>query len=91
MIFGKIQEYACKHFKVTSDEILSEKPKVNAVYARIAMANLLHESGYTISEIADIFHVNNSLIFHYLSTFKDRLKYDVLFANTYNDFKEECN
>ena len=36
-------------------------------------------------------HINHSTVFHHLNTFEDRMKYDVIFANTYNDFKEDCD
>lgn len=87
----QLKDLACKHFKVTKGQIEEKGRKINVVYARIAIAKVLHESGYTLYEIGDILHMNHSNVFHHLNTFEDRMKYDVIFANTYKDFKEECD
>ena len=55
------------------------------------MAKILHTCGYTLHEIGDMLGLDHSTVFHHLNTFDDRLKYDVIFANTYKDFKEECD
>lgn len=91
MTFEQLKELACKHFKVTKEQVMGKGRKLNVVYARIAIAKVLHESGYTLQEIADTLNVSHCLIIHYLKTLDDRLKYDVIFANTYKDFKEECD
>lgn len=91
MTFEQLKTLACKHFKVTKSQIEGKGRKINVVYARIAMAEVLHTCGYTLHEIGDMLHIDHSTVFHHLKTFDDRLKYDVIFANTYNDFKEECD
>lgn len=84
MTFEQLKTLACKHFKVTKSQIEGKGRKINVVYARIAMAKILHEIG-------DMLGLDHSTVFHHLKTFDDRMKYDVIFANTYNDFNEECD
>lgn len=91
MTFEQLKTLACKHFKVTKSQVEGKGRSINVVYARIAMAKILHEKGYTLHEIGDALHLNHSTVFHHLNTFEDRMKYDVIFANTYNDFKEDCD
>ena len=47
MTFEQLKDLACKHFKVTKSQIEGKGRKINVVYARIAVAKVLHESGYT--------------------------------------------
>lgn len=91
MTFEQLKMLACKHFKVTPSQVEGKGRKLDVVYARIAMAKVLHECGCTIHEIADMLGVSRSLVFNHLKTFDDRMKYDKIFANTYKDFKEECD
>ena len=91
MTFEQLNDLACKHFKVTKSQVEGKGRKINVVYARIAIAKVLHESGYTVYEIGDMLQINHSTVLHHLKTFDDRVKYDVIFANTYNDFKEDCD
>ena len=91
MTFEQLKDLACKHFKVTKSQIEGKGRKINVVYARIAGAKVLHESGYTLHEIGDMLHINHSTVFHHLNTFEDRMKYYVILANTYNEFKEDCD
>lgn len=91
MTFEQLKELACKHFKVTKSQIDSKGRRINVVYARIAIAKILNEQGYTQHEIGDMLNISHSNVFHHLNTFDDRMKYDVIFANTFNDFKEDCN
>lgn len=91
MTFEQLKTLACKHFKVTKSQVEGKGRSINVVYARIAMAKILHEKGYTLHEIGDALHLNHSTVFHHLNTFEDRMKHDVIFANTYNDFKEDCD
>lgn len=91
MTFEQLKELTCKHFKVTKTQIEGTGRKIDVVYARIAIAKVLHECGFAIHEIADMLGVSHSLIIHYLKTFEDRMKYDTIFANTFKDFKEECD
>ena len=51
MTFEQLKDLACKHFKVTKSQIEGKGRKINVVYARIAIAKVLHESGYTLHEI----------------------------------------
>ena len=90
MIVENLKNLACKHFKVTRQQIDGSGRKMEVVYARIAISKILHENGFKIIEIATILNMNHSTITHYISTFSDRIKYDVIFANTFNDFKKEC-
>lgn len=91
MTFEQLKNLACKHFKVTKTQFDGKGRTINVVYARIAVAKVLHKKGYTLHEIGDMLHLNHSTIFHHLNTFEDRIKYDTIFANTYNDFEEECD
>lgn len=91
MTFEQLKTLTCKHFKVTKSQIEGKGRKINVVYARIAMAKILHTCGYTLHEIGDMLGLDHSTVFHHLKTFDDRMKYDVIFANTYKDFKEECD
>ena len=63
----------------------------NVVYARIAIAQILHSEGYTLQEIGSMLNMTHSNVINYIKTFDDRLKYDLIFANTYNEFKEDCD
>ena len=91
MTFEQLKELACKHFKVTKSQVEGKGRKVNMVYARVALAKILHTKGYMIIEIASMLNINHSSVIHYLKTFDDRMKYDVIFSNTFKDFKEECD
>ena len=44
MTFEQLKDLACKHFKVTKSQIEGKGRKINVVYARIAVAKVLHES-----------------------------------------------
>lgn len=90
MTFEQLKDLACKHFKVSRSQIEGKGRKIGVVYARIAIAMILHKSGYTLHEIGDMLNITHSTVYHHLNTFDDRIKYDLLFANTYNDFLEEC-
>ena len=91
MTFEQIKELTCKHFKVTKSQVEGKGRKTDVVYARIAIAMMLFKRGYKVVEIASMLSINHSTVIHYLKTFDDRMKYDIIFANTYKDFKEECN
>ena len=91
MTFEQLKDLACKYFKVTKSQVEGKGRKAEVVYARIAIAKILHCKGYKIVEIASMLNVNHSSVIHYIKTFNDRMKYDVIFANTYNDFKEDCD
>ena len=91
MTFEQLKDLACKHFKVTKSQIEEKGRKVDVVYARIAIANILHSKGYTLHEIGDMLNMTHSNVLHHVKTFDDRMKYDVIFANTYNEFSKECD
>lgn len=91
MTFEQVKSLACKHFKVTKSQIDGKGRKTDIVYARIALAMMLFKMGYRVVDIASMLNINHSTVIHYLKTFDDRMKYDVIFSNTFNDFKEECD
>ena len=91
MTFEQLKTLACKHFKVTKSQIEGKGRKISVVYARIAIAKVLHSCGYTLHEIGYMLGLNHTTVLHHLKTFDERMKYDVIFANTYNDFKEDCD
>lgn len=91
MTFEQLKDLACKHFKVTKSQIEGKGRKMNVVYARIAIAKILHSEGYTLQEIGSMLNMTHSNVINYIKTFDDRLKYDLIFANTYNEFKEDCD
>jgi chromosomal replication initiation ATPase DnaA len=91
MTFEQLKVLASKHFKVSTSQIEGKGRKVDVVYARIAIAKILHSKGYTLHEIGDMLNMTHSNVLHHVKTFDDRMKYDVIFANTYNEFSKECD
>lgn len=91
MTFEQLKDLACKHFKVTNEQIENCSQKTNAVYAKVSIAMVLHMKGYSVGQIADMLHLHHYTVFRHLKTFDDRMKYDVIFRNTYKQFKEECD
>lgn len=90
MTFEHMKDLACKHFKVSKSQLDGKCRKAEIVYARIALAKILRNQGYKFVEIASMLNVNHSSVIHYINTFDDRVKYDVIFANTFKDFSKEC-
>ena len=86
-----LKKLACKHFGITESQYDSSSRKIEIVYARIAIAQVLFQKGYSIYEIASIVNKDRTAIFHYLRTFNDRLKYDFVFSNAYNEFIKEVS
>lgn len=90
MMLDRLKELACKHFKITKKQLEQGGRKVEVVYARTAIAQVLHEKGYSVYEISDIIGKSRPTVLHHLRTFEDRIRFDHDFRNMYNEFREEC-
>lgn len=89
MILENLKELACKHFNITKKQFSENSRKIETVYARIAVANVLHLKGYSVYEIAEIIGKTRPTVLHHLRTFEDRFRYDYDFRTMYNEFIKE--
>ncbi len=88
MIIEQIKNIACECFGVSRDLLDRNSRKIEAVYVKIALCNLLHSKGYTLMQIGDTLNMHHSTVLHHLKTIDDRLKYDDKFRMGYEKFNE---
>ena len=89
MTLEQIKNIACKRFNITKEQLVNGGRKIEVVYAKIAISQILHKKGYSDAEISDSIGMHRTTIIHYLATFKDRLKFDETFKSKFEEFEKD--
>ena len=88
MTIEQIKDVACECFGTSKSLLDGRSRKLEVVYAKIAISNILHSKGYSLSEIGRILGLNHTTVIHHMKTVGDRIKYDTKFRDMYNKFFE---
>lgn len=85
MTIEQMKDIACECFGTSKSLLDGKSRKLEVVYVKIAISNILHSKGYSLSEIGRILGLNHTTVIHHMKTVEDRLKYDSTFKKGYDN------
>lgn len=61
----------CSYFKITDEDLLSTKRKLDSVHRRALLFTLLFDAGYTTSQIGEIYGLSRQVVANLVNKIKD--------------------
>lgn len=87
MFVDKLFEIVEKEFGITKEELLSSNRRRELVVCRRIISYYLYDNGFSFYQIEDILKRDRTMMYFYIQTFDDELKFNKMFYKCHERVK----